>query len=143
MMERITWIKEWCLDGGEIDRQHKNLISILNRIIDREINIHELIIALIEYSSDHFVDEEVLMLKNNYPEDRYLDHKQEHRFFTKALLEISFGLLWVTDTEEFENVIKKVEHFCFTWFNTHFMNTDKALVQFLKEGGVLENIECH
>lgn len=143
MMERIIWTKDWCLDGGEIDNQHKNLISILNRIIDREININELIQSLIEYSSNHFVDEEVLMLQNNYPIDNYLLHKQELRFFTKALLEISFGLLEVANSEEFEEVIKKVEHFCFTWFNTHFMNVDRELVNFLKLGGGTRDIECN
>ena len=72
MMDKIIWSNEWCLDGGEIDSQHKDLITILNRIIDREINIYDLIMALIEYSSNHFVDEEVLMLKHNYPEIDYL-----------------------------------------------------------------------
>lgn len=110
-MENITWTKEWCLDGGEIDDQHKGLINILNRVINREINIYELLVLLIEYSSNHFVDEEVLMLKNDYPEDKYLSHKKEHRLFTKALLEISFGLTNTNSTVDSGNIIKKSREF--------------------------------
>lgn len=142
-MDKIIWTKEWCLDGGDIDRQHKNLIDVLNRIIDRDININELLLELIEYASEHFVDEEVLMIKNDYPEDEYITHKNEHRFFTKALLEISFGLFSKVNPDELEEVIQKIEHFCFSWFNIHFLTIDKQLVEFLKSGGDNENIVCN
>lgn len=53
-MKKIEWKKDWYLDGGEIDSQHKILIDILNKIIDRNIDVYELVISLIEYSSNHF-----------------------------------------------------------------------------------------
>jgi len=134
-MEKIEWTSSWCLDGNGIDEQHKRLIGVLNRIIDRDINISELLLELIDYASEHFMDEEVLMLKNNYPIDKYIFHKNEHRVFTKALLEVSFGLFNKKDTDEYEQMIQKTEHFCFTWFNLHFLNVDKELVEFLKSGG--------
>jgi hemerythrin-like metal-binding protein len=139
-MKKIEWKKDWYLDGGEIDSQHKILIDILNKIIDRNIDVYELVISLIEYSSNHFVDEEVLMLKNNYPEDKYLLHKQEHRLFTKALLEISFGLVDIVKDINAKSIIKKIKRFCFTWFNSHFLSTDKELFIFIDKGGVTENI---
>jgi hemerythrin-like metal-binding protein len=142
-MDKITWDKSWCLDNGVIDKQHKYLITILNRIIGREIDIYVLIVSLIEYSSNHFVDEEVLMIKNNYPEDKYLLHKKEHRLFTKALLEISFGLLTIIDSKKLEIIIGRVENFCFVWFNKHFLNTDKEFVIFLNKGGALADIVCN
>lgn len=134
-MKKIKWDENWNVYDKEIDAQHKNLIDILNKIIERDINVYELLISLIEYSSNHFIDEEILMLKNNYPEDKYLLHKQEHRLFTRALLEISFGFADVTKDIKSKYIIKKIKHFCFTWFNVHFLNTDKVLFIFLNKGG--------
>jgi hemerythrin-like metal-binding protein len=141
-MEKIIWTKEWCLDNGEMDKQHKLLIDTLNRIVDHDININELILTLIEYASNHFVDEEVLMLKNSYPEKDYLYHKGEHRTFTRALLEVSFGLAKVENSEIFDKVIERLQSFCFTWFDFHFLNLDKDVMMFLQKGGGVENIEC-
>lgn len=142
MIDKIIWSSEWCLDNGIIDEQHKQIVEMLNRISENKININELIRLLIEYSSNHFIDEEVLMIKNNYPEEKYKEHRYEHRAFTKTLLEVSFGLLNTIDKNEFNVIIEKIHHFCFTWFNTHFMNIDRAFVLFLKEGGGVENIGC-
>jgi hemerythrin len=45
--------------------------------------------------------------------------------------------------KELNNITDKIEHFCFTWFNFHFLNTDKEFVNFLKEkGGNGNNILC-
>lgn len=141
-MEKIIWTKEWCLDNGEIDKQHKLLIDTLNRIVDNDIDINELILTLIEYVSNHFVDEEILMLKNDYGEKDYLYHRSEHRAFTRALLEVSFGLVRVENSDEFDKVIERLQKLCFTWFDFHFLNVDRAFMTFMNKGGGLENIEC-
>lgn len=96
--------------------------------------INELLLSLMTYSSDHFENEETLMLVIKYPKDKYLLHKKEHRYFTKLLLEISFSvpITLINDLIKTEEIIKKLTKFCFTWLNLHFLTTDKCLMDFLK-----------
>jgi len=133
----ITWKLEWNTGDEVVDEQHQILISLLNKIIERSMGTQTLLVSFIEYASSHFVDEEILMIKNNYPEELFLEHRREHRTFTRALLETSFGVLAARTLEEHHKIIDKLEEFCFIWFKMHFLNTDKKMVDFIKKAEVI------
>ena len=136
-MDVIVWKLEWNTGSEDVDEQHRVLISLLNKIIERSMDTQTLLVSFIEYTSSHFVDEEILMIKNNYPEELFLEHRHEHRTFTRSLLETSFGVLSARTMEEHHKIIDKLEEFCFTWFKIHFLNTDKKMADFVKRVEVI------
>lgn len=129
-MEKIVWDEAWSLGFERIDLQHKQLISLINRITFDEIKIKELIGDLIDYTSLHFGDEEALMFEYCYTQDLFSAHKEEHRKFTNTLLEVSF----VLGDDINEELVEKFKRVSVTWFKVHFLGTDKLLVDFIKGG---------
>jgi len=133
-MKKIKWKDSWNIGIDIIDDQHKTLMNLLNRIIDKDVDSKELLIELVNYSGKHFSDEESLMFKKNYPEDDFNYHREEHKNFTDLLLDISFEFLKSRFINH-DELLSKFKFFCFTWFEVHVVNTDKKLGDFLKNIG--------
>ena len=133
-MKKIKWTDSWNIGIDIIDDQHKTLMNLLNRIIDKDVDSKELLIELVNYSGKHFSDEESLMFKKNYPEDDFNYHREEHKNFTDLLLDISFEFLKSRFINH-DELLSKFKFFCFTWFEVHVVNTDKKLGDFLKNIG--------
>lgn len=133
-MNRFEWNDKWSLDLDIVDKQHKNLIEILNKMNNDSISYSETLDSFIDYAGRHFSDEEELMRIYNY--QGYLEHKVEHRKFTLALLEVSFKLIKIKKNEDAVNkIMDRFKEFCFAWFNIHFLERDKEFVDFIKGGG--------
>jgi hemerythrin len=129
-MKTIEWEDEWNLGNSVIDKQHKTLVNLINGIISEDIRTKDLLQGLIDYTAQHFADEEQLMFESGYDKDKYKSHKIEHKQITKALLEISFALVNNGDPE----LPNKFRQFCLDWFVLHFLGTDKQFGEFLKGG---------
>jgi len=94
-MQQISWTKEWCVGNEIIDQQHKNILKIINRLIELyEIETNsEIIISLLNdfqvCANEHLHYEEYVLYKNHYHD---LDnHKKAHRhyldnFYAKLLV---------------------------------------------------------
>lgn len=134
-MKPIKWREEWTLGDKKIDKQHKCLASTINKIIVNKADALKLLEEFIDYSAEHFADEEHLMLEVDYPKELMDAHKEEHKEFTNLLLDVSFELV-KNYNEELANKFKK---FCLDWFELHFLKTDKLLVDYIKEGGEKTN----
>ena len=135
-MDKFIWSDEWSLGNETIDDQHKILLNILNDIEKGDILLENLLIRLVEYTTEHFGDEEQLMYKNNYPENFLNPHKREHKKFKEALLELTFATIKALEQES-NTKLKKLKgnltKFCFIWFEQHFLGTDKTFVNYLNE----------
>lgn len=135
-LTEIHWDKNWELGVFYIDEQHKRLVSIVNKIAKSQIeDVYAFLSELIQYSSDHFSDEEQLMISVDYP--NILMHKQEHRLFNRALLEYSFRL---NNGEDKKILHEELAEFVAKWFAYHFLKTDRLLVDFVKEENSIEKI---
>jgi hemerythrin len=72
-MEPIWWTDDFSVGVVEMDRQHKKLIAIINRLIhEPEATTHsetvsELLSGMINYAREHFRDEEALMSEHGCP----------------------------------------------------------------------------
>ena len=134
-MDRIEWTDDWTLDHAAIDDQHRMLIGILNKIIDRETAVIKLVNELIEYTAVHFTDEEDYMINAAYPE--FVPHRKQHQEFLRTLLDMSFEVVTLNgdDQEEVEKTIEILEKFVAVWFDQHFLETDRDFIDYLKGGG--------
>jgi hemerythrin len=132
----IEWKKEWEIGIKDIDYQHIRLIDLLNKIQSNNIGNIELVKNLVNYVSNHFNDEEKLMVAIEYPYNDYVSHRDEHRKFTRIMLDISFEIIdKKVDNDKIDNIISKLKVFCFKWLDFHFLITDKKIADFIQEIG--------
>lgn len=140
-MKILSWNDEWNTNVPIIDEQHKQLIDLLNSISSNSISDKDLIEKLIFYISNHFLTEEKIMFQISYPYELYHKHRQQHNDFTELMLEISFKQIYhETVNEDFSETIDKLKTFCFTWFQEHFLKTDKELSKFIHGGENIDHI---
>lgn len=134
-LAKIEWQDEWCLGVKDLDTQHKFLIDIINSLLDNNTKSVLLIKQLINYSAEHFIDEEMLMIKTSYDVDLISEHRKEHKIFRDFIFEFVFSVY--DNREENEGVyLKLLETFLRAWFNKHFLGKDKDLATWLRNKGI-------
>jgi hemerythrin-like metal-binding protein/PAS domain S-box-containing protein len=128
-IKRIIWTNEMSIDdGGELDEDHKFMFSLLNRCQEllEEQDDHQsaqaIIIEIVQYTQDHFVNEELLMNNINYPYAK--NHCEVHRMIAKQL---SKKVLICSDKEILRWLITDMS----TWLVEHIMEMDKPLHKYI------------
>ncbi len=88
-MEEILWEERYNTGIDEIDRQHRSLVGIINKLIrarnagDDTRAIQAVLDELTQYTISHFAFEEELMKKSGY---RYLKpHQNVHKAFVRKV----------------------------------------------------------
>lgn len=134
-MPIIKWKEEYSVGVRIIDKEHKQLISMINRAYDSVENMEEekVLIELVEdmrkYAMTHFATEEKLMALYKYPHKD--EHKQHHNdFMIKAAS--SDNMLSSGDSINPIKVFKYLSD----WLRHHIFDTDKKFGTFLNEHGV-------
>jgi len=132
-MPIISWTDAYSVGIQQIDDEHKELISIINKAYDAsentsdEATLNELALDLRRYALMHFATETVLMKESGYPDAE--EHLRQHKDFTRHTL--------VTNsTRSADNrvldPIKTIKYLS-DWLNTHILETDMELAKFLIE----------
>ncbi|MEK7487152.1 MAG: bacteriohemerythrin [Planctomycetota bacterium] len=129
-MEIMPWKEEYNTNINEIDRQHKNLVKIINDLHEAmtEKKAHEILAnimdRLVEYTHSHFVTEEKYMVKYNYAD--YVSHKESHDKFTDQVLYLQKKLNKKTLDFSLE-----ISTFLTDWLTNHILLTDQQYVPYL------------
>lgn len=131
-MIKAEWNKDLRADVMIIDFQHKNISNLLNDVLleleDNSISsVDEFLIEdLLDDIKNHFITEERLFLKYNYPYSE--QHKSEHK---KILLEIE-QLKNISHTNK-NVILKKLSTFIEEWWNKHVREEIIEFKQFFKD----------
>ena len=130
-MAIFTWDDSIALGIPTIDGQHKALfgwINTLNAAIkngDGSEAVGEVIWNLITYVTEHFSEEERLMLSYNYP--GLAAHRKEHDQFVSRLREIQVD--YIDGHEMGENILD----FLVDWLVCHIKGTDQGYSRFIHQ----------
>jgi hemerythrin len=134
-MEKIIWNESLSVGVTEIDRQHKQLVGILNQLlgmdgvtVDSEI-ISDTLTRMTDYADYHFNSEEWFMQKYAYPE--YKTHRKEHAAFMRKTAELAMGTMVYQKT-----VPTEVLEFLKTWLVEHIMVSDMKYKEFFQQKGI-------
>ena len=120
----ITWTDSLSVSVPEFDEQHKKLINIINRMYDAlksgrgKDAVETILPELVDYTREHFANEEALMLKLNYP--GYLDHKAKHTALTNQVVEYVNRMKEGRSTAAVEMM-----EFLKKWLTSHIKGVDK------------------
>lgn len=134
-MPFFPWTDEFLMGVGTIDEQHRWLVDTTNQLADeldkpdpdREV-IGKILEGLVNYSMNHFIVEEELFQRFDYP--HAAAHKKEHDDFSGNVMNL---------LERFEsgaNVDDDVLNLVKDWLTHHMLVVDKAYVPFLKDQGI-------
>lgn len=131
----LNWNDSFSVNVGEVDNQHKKLVSLINRLHEamgqgksKEV-LAAILAELVNYTKIHFAYEERLMQTHGYPD--LAAHKLQHDRLTSQVMEFA---------QEFSagRTMLSIDlmHFLKNWLQTHIKGTDKKYSPFLASKGV-------
>jgi hemerythrin len=126
-MERILWKDEYSVGIEKLDRQHKHLFEIINKLVTRPVAssgsnlVSQVLNEMYDYAKEHFTAEEELMQQYGYPELQA--HKKQHEYFIGTTDELSSEKINPDEIAEFLKV----------WWLIHILKVDMKYKDFFKE----------
>jgi len=129
-VERVQWVESMSIGDAEIDRQHRQLLEMVNQTWetaqgpDASKLTSVALRKLCDYVIEHFAAEEALMDPESYPE--YDRHVQEHIEGSMRALDFLEAASQGHDVR-----LEEFLEFVVQWVRHHIEETDKTLGVFL------------
>ena len=130
-MTFMPWSSALMLGIPSIDAQHQTLVQLINTLYDELSNpipergiIGEVLEGLVDYTHNHFIEEEVMFQRYGYAQTAA--HTAEHAQFTSKAMD------WLLRFEDGEEVDLEAMDFLKDWLLHHILEEDRAYVPFLK-----------
>ena len=130
-MARIEWDAAWETGIPAIDKQHKNLVDHVGRLLDAimegqtEIDIENSLFYLAQYTDFHFRDEEEIMVTTRYP--RFEEHRAAH-----SAMRDQVGSMVRLHVHEPQALTSDLVTFMHDWIINHVGSQDKALAEHIR-----------
>lgn len=131
MSKLFAWKQSDSFGVVVLDRQHQELFDTAQQLYDAltradGVGVAEDIFSrLMDYSSNHFADEEALMKQHHYP--RLRTHQAEHRAFTDELLGFRREFRAGNDSVP-SNLLPYLQQ----WIRSHTEGADRHFAEFMK-----------
>lgn len=132
-MEHYEWDETLASGNEVIDSQHRQLFQAVNdfakacRQNKGATEIQRTLDFLINYTVDHFRDEEELQRRYGFPD--YMRHRQYHREFSKVALGLAERLEREGPTE---GLTREVYETAGRWLLHHIKSDDFVLAAYIK-----------
>ena len=129
----VAWQNSYKLGEEKVDSQHRQLFELLSDLIGSCLdgsNIEkqrEALDFLVNYTVQHFYDEESLQVRTNYPD--YKRHKQLHEDFKVTVGEIVEKFEKEGSSEELSKDLNKIVA---RWLVSHITREDLKIGKHLK-----------
>ncbi|MFZ5776290.1 MAG: bacteriohemerythrin [Thermodesulfobacteriota bacterium] len=133
-MAIFAWKNEYEVGIEEIDRQHRELVAILDDLYTAMLNargveqVESTLERLTQYTKNHFATEERLFKKHAYPEER--EHAAEHAAMLARVAKFR------REHQHGKAVGVELMHYLKGWFVEHLQTTDHRYVPFFRALGV-------
>jgi len=134
-MALLTWSDNYSVGVAAIDSQHKALVDTLNQLHDGMMKgqaasvTGPLLMKLVDYTRNHFADEEKLMAQTKYPSLQ--QHHAHHVDLTKQVED------FVGRYDRGEITLNvKLLNFLRDWLTNHILKEDKEYGPWMNKNGV-------
>lgn len=128
----INWNQSYSVGNLEMDKQHKKLIDIINKLFKsfKEGNAQnifdDILNEMIEYANFHLNSEEKLLFKYDYPEKE--KHEQLHQSFRNKIGELKQMMKNGSQDAHY-----KLIEYLKKWWSNHILVEDMKYSEFLSE----------
>jgi hemerythrin len=129
-MPLMTWTAALSVGHPEMDRQHKNLMDLVNDLHDRMLSgqanaaLADVLDRLVQYTQSHFAAEERLLARAGYP--GLASQRAEHQALTQQVVKFR---------DECRNgrvaLSVHVSRFLKDWLQTHIVGEDKKYTAYV------------
>lgn len=130
-MTFMPWSNALMLGIPTMDAQHQVLVELINtlhaelsNLVPQRTVIAEVLEGLVDYTHNHFIEEEVMFQRYGYPQTEA--HTAEHGQFTAQAMD------WLRRFEDGHDVDMEALAFLKNWLVHHILKEDRAYVPFLK-----------
>ncbi len=134
-MKTINWRDEFSVGVEEMDRQHKKLLAMINRLVEEQHTltdpktIAELLDGMVDYAQEHFRAEEYLMAEYDY--DRKDWQEKQHREF------LDNTLSFMSAADVGPNILSvALLDFLSSWLINHILTEDMQYKEFFRSKGL-------
>lgn len=131
MSEPLQWKDDYSVGVEVLDRQHRGLIQLINRLGSDETTadtITRVFEELEAYTKEHFAHEEALMKAADYGD--FKAHRQQHKAFEQWLSAVrQSSSMGVTSPSL---LIETIDAFLRDWLVNHILSSDMAYKDALK-----------
>ena len=128
----LTWNDEiYSVGIRKMDEQHKQLVGLINALHnqrdakDRQF-IDKVFATLVQYTANHFGDEEKILKKIGFPE--FALHHKQHEAFIRNVTDLKGQF----DAEGGKSALEKLTKFLGEWLTHHILVEDKAYGKYLE-----------
>jgi hemerythrin len=134
-MPLIEWNSSFSVQNNEMDRQHQQLFSLLNKLHEAlaqgkgKETLPILFNDLLRYTQSHFAAEETLLQRHNYP--GLATQKREHADLTAQAVKLQKQFQAGDFSAGMQTSI-----FLKKWLTEHIQGTDQKYGEHLKNSGV-------
>ncbi len=125
-MARLEWHSRYKLGVPEVDAQHRRWFDLTNAFLDlayaRQADnaaIEAALVDIVDYTRQHFAEEEALMRRIDVPSSEYERHRSTHKEFTARMERMTEQWLTGQFTEASEVAAVMSE-----WLVGHILSTD-------------------
>jgi hemerythrin len=133
----INWKEDYSVGVKEIDIQHHNFVSLMNKTYDAvyknesKEKIVQILDELFSHAQNHFQTEERYFDKFNYP------LKDEHKNVHNTLLgQIPSLKKSINESEDYAKEVLKLIDFLENWLVEHMLIHDKKYSEFFNQNGL-------
>ena len=129
----IAWAADLEMGDERVDSQHRQLFVLLNNIIAECADgtsvdkVFETLGFLVNYTVQHFADEEALQLRYGFP--GYEMHKKMHEGFTAEVGELVRRFMDSGSSAELSDDANRI---IATWLINHIHKEDKKIAEYIR-----------
>lgn len=124
-MSELVWKDEYSIGHFQTDHEHRELISLANKVIAFSNNgehldkIKTAIKALSDYSKIHFRNEEAYMERIRFPELEA--HKALHSELVDRMQSV------ITENSKLDDLVHQLKRLMVVWVIEHIIHEDKKI----------------
>jgi len=129
----FIWDESYLLGNEQVDTQHRQLFDLTNSLViscangSEKDKTKEALDFLVNYTVQHFSDEEELQKKYNYP--GYENHKKLHEDFK---INVASLVQRFMENKSVKNLSVDVKTTVLQWLVNHILNEDKKIGEHIK-----------
>ena len=130
----IAWDNKYRLGEERVDTQHKHIFELLGELIDQCSDgsnteyLDETLEFLVEYTVQHFYDEEALQVRYNFPD--YRRHKRLHEDFKVVVSALVQRYAQSGSSSELSSDVNKI---VVRWLIEHILVEDSKIGEHVRK----------
>lgn len=128
--QQFGWSEEYLLNIPSVDEEHQNLVALINNFIgaihtkDEKKAIVSTFENLLNYTAEHFKNEEAFMEKHQFP--LLEEHRKIHERLTREVEDLNRKKDYIFPDS--------IADFLISWLTDHIMGEDKKYADFVLTG---------